>query len=138
MDEPIFIYLYCGKYPSVIFNYIDDDCHEHEILINMIVVNKNKNFKHEIRDNKSIDLITNIECTLYDYCNGFTTELIYIDGTKLFIEIPSFSTEFIYNNFGLNNGNLIIHIKLKIFEKCDFEKIDKNDKIEMMRILKTI
>jgi DnaJ-class molecular chaperone len=138
MDEPIFINLYCGKYPSVIFNYIDDDCNEHEILINMIVVNNNKKYKHVIKDDHSIDLITNIECTLYEYCNGVRIELMYIDDTNLIIEIPSFTTEFIYKDFGLNNGNLIINIKVKIFEKCDFDKIDKNDKIEMMRILKMI
>lgn len=138
IDEPIFIDMYCGKYPSIVKNYIDDDSNEHEITINMILINENINYDHIINEDNTVDLITNIECSLYEYISGFTKELLFIDNKNIIIDIPSFSLKYIHEKYGLNNGKLIIKIQPKIFEKYELDKIDDENKIEMMRILKMI
>lgn len=138
IEEPIYLDMYCGKYPSIIKNYLDDDCKEHEITINMILKDDNTNYNHTINDDGTIDLITTVECSLYEYLIGFKKEIIYINNTNIIINIPSFSNEYIHEKYGLNNGNLIIKIKPKIFEKYELDKIDEKNKLEMMRILKMI
>lgn len=138
IEEPIFIDMYCGKYPNIIKNYIDDDSNEHEITINMILINENTSYNHVINEDNTVDLITIIECSLYEYLSGFRRELLFIDNKNIIIDIPSFTLKHVHEKYGLNNGNLIIKIEPKIFEKSELDKINDENKKEMMRILKMI
>jgi len=138
VEEPVYFDMYCGKYPSITKNYLDDDCNEHEINITMVLKDDNTDYIHIINDDGTIDLITTIECSLYEYLIGFEKEILFIDKSNIIINIPPFSNEYIHEKYGLNKGNLIIKIKPKIFEKYELDKIDEKNKLEMMRILKMI
>lgn len=139
IEEPIFLDIYCGKYPQIIKNYIDDDSIEHEITINLIL-KKNDTYHHVSDDNFKINLITTMEISLADYICGNKIEFDFIDNNKIILDIPPFEKNFIIKKgFGLlNEGDLIINILIKIFEKTEWDKLLNKDKDEMIRILNAL
>ena len=139
IEEPIFLDIYCGKYPQIIKNYIDDDSIEHEITINLIL-KKNDTYHHVSDDNFKINLITTMEISLADYICGNKIEFDFIDNNKIILDIPPFEKNFIIKKgFGLlNEGDLIINILIKIFEKNEWNKLLNKDKDEMIRILNAL
>ena len=104
----------------------------------MVLKDDNKDYSHIINEDGTIDLLTTIECSLYEYIVGFEKEILYINNSNIIINIPPFSIDYINNKYGLNKGNLLIKIKPKIFEKYELDNIDDKNKLEMMRILKMI
>ena len=137
IEEPIFIIMDCSKYPKFTFTHIDDDANDHDITINMIL-KSNSIFDHIINDNNTIDLITNINCNFKQYIIGHNISINYIDNKLLEIYIPPFSNKFILTGKGIMNGNLIINIKPEILLLSEWNKINDNDKLEMIRILNAI
>jgi DnaJ-class molecular chaperone len=139
IEEPIFIDIYSGKYPKVVKNYIDDNGSEHEINIKFIL-EKNDNYHHVIDDDLKINLITTMEISLHDYICGNEIELDFINNKKLNITVPPFEKNLIIKKgYGLlNNGDLIINIIVKLFEKNEWNKIIKEDRGEMIRILNAL
>ena len=135
IEEPVFIDIFCNKFPKIIKYYLDDDNNEHEITINMTLT-KDDNYSHIINENNSIDLITTVEITLLEYLIGVKKDIDYINN-KLNIDIPPFVKEYIIiNGKGLrNNGNLIINIIVKNMEKYEWNKISESDKSIVIRIL---
>lgn len=125
IDEPIIFYMDCSKYPKFITTYIDNNCIEHEITLNMNL-EKDEYFEYNINEDNTIDLIYKIEITFEDYINGFVLNINYIDDNKLNIDIPPFTEKYIHKNYGLKNGNLIIYIKHKNISSEEWNKI-KND-----------
>lgn len=139
IEEPIFLDIYCGKYPQIIKNYIDENSIEHEITINFIL-EKNEKFNHVSDDKLKINLITTIEISLRDYICGSEIKLDFVNNKKINIVIPPFEKNFIIiKGHGLlNNGDLIVNILIKIFEKYEWNKITCKDKDEMIRILNAL
>lgn len=144
IEEPIFLDIYCGTYPKIVKNYLDDDNKEHEIIINLILKKNNDisspTYSHTIDDDNKINLITSIEISLKDYINGLTTEIYFINKKNIEITIPPFEKDYITKTgYGLlNGGDLIINIIVKIFEKTEWDKINNIDKDNMIRILNAL
>lgn len=136
VEEPIFIDIYCGNFPKVIKEYIDDDDVGHDIIINMEIM-EHPEYDHIIRGRK-IDLITSIDVTLEEYIEGYVRDIDYVDKTKLSVTVPAFQNEFEICNRGLKEGSLVININIKEIEKEAWEKLDNNDRADMIRILKTM
>lgn len=143
VKEPINLEVYCGC-RKITKQYIDDDGIEHDIVINLKII---KNTKHKIlknynyieRDDGSIDLITTIEISLLDYLEGSIKNLLFIDGSIIKLNIPSFENDkIIKKKRGLYGGNLIINIFFKNIEKNEWYMLDKESKDNMIRILKSI
>jgi DnaJ-class molecular chaperone len=139
IKEPIFLDIYCGKYPQIIKNYIDDDSIEHEITINLIL-EKHDRYHHVCGENYKINLITTVEISLRDYICGNKIDLDFINNDKISVDIPQFEKNFIIKKgFGLlNEGDLIINILIKIFEKTEWTKLLTKDKDDMIRILNAL
>jgi DnaJ-class molecular chaperone len=112
IKEPIFFYMDCSKYPKFITSYIDNNCIEHEITLNM-VLEKDEYYDYIINEDNTIDLIYKTEISFEDYINGFNMNIIYIDYNNITINIPPFTEKYIHKNYGLKNGDLIIYIKHK-------------------------
>ena len=126
----------CSKYPKFSFTHIDDDANDHDITINMIL--KSDSIFDHIINKQTIDLTTKVICNFKDYVLGHNISLKFIDNKIIDIYIPPFSTEYIINKKGIKDGNLIINIKPELFLLSDWNKINDNDKLEMIRILNAI
>lgn len=138
IDEPIFIEILCGdSYPKINKIYIDDDEIEHNIIINMKLINE-ENYNHEIINNK-INLIYNIELNLLNYFEGYNGEIYYIDKKKIYIKIPSFvKNKYEIKDKGINGGSLIINIKYKQINKTKYNILENNEKENLLKILNII
>jgi len=138
IDEPIFIEILCGdSYPKINKIYIDDDEIEHNIIINMKLINE-ENYNHEIINNK-INLIYNIELNLLNYFEGYNGEIYYIDKKKIYITIPSFvKNKYEIKDKGINGGSLIINIKYKQINKTKYNILENNEKENLLKILNII
>lgn len=136
IEEPIFIDILCGSFPQVTKEYFDDNDIQHDIVINMEFVNNVEGYDHIISKDGSVDLVTTIEVSLYEYITGYTRSLTYIDGTNMTFTIPPFQKQFYeIHNKGLKKGSLIVNIFVKNIEKDLWDKIQESDKVEMIRIL---
>jgi len=141
IEEPIYINLNCKKYPSCIINYIDDNDNEHEITINMTLINDkeiNSNYYHLEDNNTKINLYYNLNIDTIDYIIGNNKEIIFVNKENLIINIEPFKDQFIINNYGINGGDLIIKFIYKPIEKEIWNKISDADKNEMIRILSNL
>lgn len=138
IDEPIFIEILCGdSYPKINKIYIDDDEIEHNIIINMKLINE-ENYNHEIINNK-INLIYDIELNLLNYFEGYNVEIYYIDKKKIYITIPSFiKKKYEIKDKGIKGGSLIINIKYKEINKTKYNILEKNEKENLLKILNNI
>lgn len=113
ISEPILITIYSlDSFPSINKIYIDDDDVTHEIEIKIKII-KNELFTHKIINNK-INIYYKLKYNLYDYLNGYTTRIKYIDDEYIDINIPKFiSKKYEIKDKGINGGSLIIKIKLR-------------------------
>jgi DnaJ-class molecular chaperone len=138
IDDPLYVDIYCGQFPTVIKEYTDDNDNEHEIIINM-EIKADEKFDHIISKNGNIDIITNIEINLIEYISGYTKKIPYIDNNNIEIEVPPFQKEF-YEivNKGLKKGSFIVNINIKNIESELWNALSEKDKVEMIRILKTL
>lgn len=138
INEPIYMEISCGdSYPKINKIYIDDDEIEHNIIINMILINE-ENYNHELINDK-INLIYNIELNLSNYLEGYNGEINYIDKNKINITIPSFiKKKYEIVNKGIKGGSLIINIKYKNIEKIKYNLLEKKDKENLLILLDKI
>jgi DnaJ-class molecular chaperone len=113
ISEPILITIYSlDSFPSINKIYIDDDDVTHEIEIKIKII-KNELFTYKIINNK-INIYYKLKYNLYDYLNGYTTRIKYIDDEYIDINIPKFiSKKYEIKDKGINGGSLIIKIKLR-------------------------
>lgn len=144
VEEPVYINLNCKQYPSCIINYIDDNDNEHEININMNIINDkiiNNNYYHildENIENNKIDIYYDLSIDTIDYLIGNNKDIIFVNKEIINIEIKPFSDELKIENYGINGGYLIIKFNYKPINKENWDKILDADKIEMIRILEKI
>ena len=113
ISEPILITIHSlDSFPSINKIYIDDDDVTHEIEIKIKIV-RNELFTHKIINNK-INIYYKLKYNLYDYLNGYTTRIKYIDDEYIDINIPKFiSKKYEIKDKGINGGSFIIKIKLR-------------------------
>ena len=144
VEEPVYINLNCKQYPSCTINYIDDNDNEHEININMNIINDkiiNNNYYHildENIENNKIDIYYDLSIDTIDYLIGNNKDIIFVNKEIINIEIKPFSDELKIENYGINGGYLIIKFNYKPINKENWDKILDADKIEMIRILEKI
>lgn len=150
IEEPIYINLNCKQYPLCIINYFDDNDNEHEITIKMNLINDkeiNNNYYHNNVDNDNdndnqklpINLYYDLDINIIDYLIGGQKELLFVNKETLMITIKPFDKYISINNYGINNGSLIINFKFnKPINKENWDKLNNADKEEMIRILKMI
>lgn len=135
IDEPVFIDVYCGKFPLSVKEFTDDDDRDHEIIINMEIA-KLEGYDHLISKSDSIDLITSIEIDLLDYINGCDKKIAYVDGNNIDIYVPPFQKDFVeIAKKGINGGTLLVNISIKIIDKGSWDVLSQENKVSMIRIL---
>lgn len=138
IDEPIFIEIWCGSYPSIVRQYTDDNDIEHEININMEFVER-KDYEHIISKDGKIDLIRTVEMNLLEYIEGYERDIEYIDNKTMTITIPPFQKDFYeIKEKGIFGGSLLINLQLKNLTFNNWEILCEKDKLTMIRILKSI
>lgn len=146
IEEPIYINLDCKKYPSCIINYFDDNDNEHEITIQMILINDkiiNNDYYHidDIEDanaNNKINIYYNLKIDTIDYLIGNTKEIQFFNKESIKVDIKPFAKEFIINNYGINKGDLIILFDYQQIKIENWNKLSDADRTEFIRILKLI
>lgn len=148
--KPIYIYLDCKKYPKAIYNYMDDDNDiDHEIIFNLTIVNNdydddydyddnNNKYSHIINEDGTIDLIYEMEISLLEYLNGNNRNHLFLNNEIIIIKIEPFSKNFIIKGLGINKGNFICNFIIKNINENEWNKLDNNDKENMISILNKI
>jgi DnaJ-class molecular chaperone len=133
IEEPVYINLDCKKYPSHTINYFDNNDNEHEITINMTLINDpeiNDGYYH-IDNNIHFD----IDIDLLEWTIGGNRKYTFINGDIIDINIEPFTDCFIKKSFGIHNGDLIINFKPIPFEKEKWLNLLDADKVEFIKIL---
>ena len=147
IEEPVYINLNCKKYPLSIINYIDDNDNEHEIHIQMKLINDkeiNNNFYHfddnndDNHDDRNKDLYYDLPIDTIEYLIGGTREFTFVNKEIIDIKINPFATELKLDNYGINNGSLIIKFIYEPIKKENWDKLLDADKNEMVRILEKL
>lgn len=139
--DPIFINLDCKKYPIHVINYFDNNDNEHEITINMNLINDitlNKGFYHLETNDTKINIYYDMDIDTFEYIIGTQRELIFINNEVLKIIIEPFSLSYIINNKGISGGDLIVLFKYLPIKKENWNKILDADKKEMVRIFEKL
>lgn len=138
IDEPIFIDIHCGSFPTIVREFTDDDDKDHQIVITMNIVEQD-NYNHIVTNTGKIDLVTTLEIDLKEYLLGYEREFPYINGDLINVIIPPFQKEYyIINDKGLKGGSLIINIVYKNIESHSWEVLCQKDKDDMIRILNSM
>lgn len=140
IEEPVYINLDCSKYPSCIINYFDDNDEEHEITINMDLINDkiiNNGFYHIEND-----IYYDLDIDLCEYLNGGFRKFEYFNKEIIEFEIIPFTFIHIIKNMGIKNqGDLIIKFQIKPIEKekwCELLDADRKSMIEILQKIKMI
>ncbi len=151
VEEPIFLDVLCGSFPTVVREYTIDreeaectertegpeglDHEDHDIVINMNI-KEFVGYDHIIHDSGMIDLITTVHLKLSEYILGCTKKIVYVDGSELEVHLPAFQKEFYeIPEKGLKKGSLILNISVKAIEKDVWDSLEEKSKAEMIRIL---
>lgn len=147
VQEPVYINLNCKNYPSHTINYFDNNDNEHEINIQMNIINDpiiNKGFyykenedenEHENEDGCKIDIYYDMNIDIIDYLIGTKKELEFFNNETIDIDIKPFSLNVIKNDMGINKGNLIVNFIYNSINKEKWYNLSDADKNEMIRIL---
>ena len=143
--KPIYIYLDCKKYPTAIYNYMDDDKDiDHEIIFNLNIVSNDNdndnddNYSHKINEDGTIDLIYNMKISLIDYLIGNDREHLFLNNEIIIIKIKPFSNNFIIKELGINKGNFICNFIIEPIKFNEWDKLNNNDKNTIISILNKI
>jgi DnaJ-class molecular chaperone len=137
LEEPIYINLDCSKYPSHTINYFDDNDDEHEIMINMELINDkiiNNGFYHILND-----IYLDIDIDFSEYLNGGKRQLEYFNNEIIHIDIQPFSFIHIIKNKGIKClGDFIIKFHIIPINKDKWSVLLDADKKIMIEILSKI
>ncbi len=143
VQEPVYINLNCKNYPSHTINYFDNNDNEHEINIQMNIINDpiiNKGFYYkendEDEDEFRIDIYYDMNIDIIDYLIGTKKELEFFNNETIDIDIKPFSLNVMKNGMGINKGNLIVNFIYNSINKEKWYNLPDADKNEMIRILK--
>jgi hypothetical protein len=138
VSEPVYIDLDCKKYPKVIINHIDENDIEHEIILNLNLVNENSNYYHIKNLNNSIDIVYDMLIDTVEYITGNIREHVFLDKNILLVEIQPFSNKYIFKGMGINNGDFICNFIYIPIAKKTWDKISTDDKNNIINIFNRI
>lgn len=135
LEEPIFINVFCGSFPTVTRQFSDDDDNEHEIVISM-EIREEEGFNHLISNSGKIDIVTTLEVNIKEYISGYNKQISYIDNKYIEVTIPPFHEEYYeIANKGIKGGSFIINIICKTIHKESWKSLCAKDQDDMIRIL---
>ena len=134
IDEPVFIAIDCGTYPSFTYTHIHND---KTLIIHITFELKLHNFYSIDFLYNSNDIFCQVNINLDEYFSGTTKDILYLDGTKLQVYIPPFNKdEIVIENKGLHyNGKLTIYINVNLPSKND---ISENKISKLVKYLKLL
>jgi hypothetical protein len=69
---------------------------------------------------------------------GSEKEIIFLNKEILKVKIEPFEKRFIINNYGINNGDLIIIFIYNPIKKIEWNNLIEEDKNDVIKILKKI
>jgi len=138
VEEPVYIDLDCKKYPKVVINHIDENDLEHEIILNLILVNENSNYYHVKNVNNSIDIVYDMLIDTIEYITGNIREHVFLDKNILLVDIQPFSNKYIFKGMGINNGDFICNFIYIPITKKTWDKISTDDKNNIINIFNRI
>lgn len=135
IEEPIFIDVLCGSFPSITREFTDDNDKDHEICITM-EIREQEGFNHLISNTGEIDIVTTLEVDMKEYITGYDKKIPYIDNKEISITVPPFYKEYYeVSDKGLNGGILIVNIVCKTISKASWDFLSPKDQDDMIRIL---
>lgn len=138
LEEPIFINVFCGSFPTITRQFSDDDDNEHEIVISM-EIREEKGFNHLISNCGKIDIVTTLEVNLKEYISGYNKQIPYIDNKYIEVDIPAFHEEYYeIANKGLKGGSFIVNIVCKTIDNDSWKSMCAKDQDDMIRILNSM
>jgi DnaJ-class molecular chaperone len=138
VNEPIYINLDCKKYPLHVINYFDDNDNEHEITINMTLMNNIELNNGYYFNNENNNLYYDINIDTIDYILGSKKEFVFFNKEIIEVDIEPFSLSHSIHGKGINEGDLIINLKYNPIEKEKWENLNDANKIEMIRIFQIL
>uniref|UniRef100_A0A6C0CTN1 J domain-containing protein n=1 Tax=viral metagenome TaxID=1070528 RepID=A0A6C0CTN1_9ZZZZ len=124
IQDPIFITVDCGCYPSFLYTHITPN--EQTLFIHLDFVLK----QHDtyVLDDlfEPYDLVTEVNVTLYEYFTGGQKSLIYLDGSLInYTLLPYSLNHILIENKGLyEKGTLRILTKICVPTKEEIAKVD--------------
>lgn len=137
IKDPVFITVDCGCYPSFLYTYIDE--HNSSPLFIYITFNLLDHSLYSL-DNmfNTYNLYMSLDISLYEYFNGATKIIKYLDNTDLEINIPSCSdkTIIILNKGLFNKDNLTVYLSIHLPSYAEFNKLPEVKKIKFLKYLK--
>ena len=97
----------CSKYPKI-SRFIQYNNTEYELVINMLF-NISDIYEHKLLKNGSVDIIYNINLTLYHYLTGKKHTIEYLDKSNIDIIIkPCCLKDIKFKNKGILDGKLVV------------------------------
>jgi len=137
LNEPVYINLDCSKYPIHIINYFDENDDEHEIKINMELINDkiiNNGFYHI-----DMNIFYDFEIDLNEFLNGGNRTIEYFNKDIINIPIYPFTFKYIIKNLGIKyQGDLIFNFSIKPIDKDKWSGLLDADRKIMTEILEKI
>ena len=88
--------------------------------------------------NKKIDIYYEMNVDTIDYFIGTKKELTFVTKEIIEIIIEPFSDSYTKEGYGINGGDLIIVMVYNPIKKETWDKIDENDKKEVIRIFEKL
>ena len=138
IQDPIFIKVNCGCYPSYLYTHLTKE--ENTLFIYIT-------FELAFHSIYSLDtlfntnsLYTQIEISLEEYFNGITKELTYLDNSKIQVIIPSCCKEdIVIPNKGLfNRDDLTISVRIKLPSLNAYSKLENKRREKFLKYLHII
>ena len=127
IDDPVFVTIDCGCYPSFMHMHITPDDKTLFIDIDFTLKKHSEYLLDNLFDSK--DIYAHIDINLYEYFNGCTRTLEDLDGEQFTIDIPRCNQDDIsIDNKGLfGQGKLVIFTNTILPEKDKLKHIDETE-----------
>lgn len=138
IQEPVFINVDCGCYPSFLYTYITPNDKTLFIHLDFVLKNHDTYVLDELFE--SYDLVTEVNITLYDYFIGGQKSLTYLDGSLIHYTFPPYCLEpILIEKKGLyEKGTLRILLKVCVPTKEEILKVDLKTIEKITKYLKQL
>ena len=137
IQEPIFITVDCGCYPSFLYTHITPK--DQTLFIHLEFILKNHDtFMIDLFE--PYDLVTEVSITLYDYFTGGQKTLSYLDGSLIHYTFPPYSLNpILIEKKGLyEKGILRILLKICVPTEEEISKVDLKTLEKITKYLKQL
>lgn len=138
IQEPVFINVDCGCYPSFLYTYITPNDKTLFIHLDFVLKNHDTYVLDDLFE--TYDLVTEVNITLYDYFIGGQKSLTYLDGSLIHYTFPPYCLEpILIEKKGLyEKGTLRILLKVCVPTKEEILKVDLKTIEKITKYLKQL